>query len=401
MATFKYVVRLADGREQDGTLVAENEAVAIRLLGQQGLFPIKVWQDDAGQGGLRIRGRVKLSELSNFYTQLADLLKAGVPILRSLDVLSRQNQRRAISGIIKELKEDVASGVTLADAMEKHTLVFPELHVGMVRAGEQGGFIMQVLHRLAGFVEQKDQLRNKVIGSMIYPVFLLIIGLAVVIVMTTYFLPKLEPMFQGMELPALTRAVMGFGKILENYYLPVGFGLVLVGVLIVPYIRSEKGQEKWQKLQLHLPVVGKIIRMVAICRFCRIFGTLLGNGVPMINSLNISRESAGNSIMGNVIGNAAESVRGGKGLAKALADSELFPIDIVDMIAVAEESNRLSTVLVEIADSQENRLMRKIDVAVRMLEPVMLLIVFGMVFVIAMAVLLPILQISMGSGGKM
>jgi len=141
--------------------------------------------------------------------------------------------------------------------------------------------------------------------------------------------------------------------------------------------------------------------MVAICRFCRIFGTLLGNGVAMINSLNISRESAGNSIMAAVIGEAAESVRGGKGLAKALADSQMFPIDIVDMIAVAEESNRLSAVLVEIAESQETRLMRKIDVAIRMLEPVMLLIVFGMVFVIALAVLLPILQISMSGGGKL
>jgi len=401
MATFKYIVRRIDGGEQEGSLVAENETVAIRLLGQQGMFPIKIWQEELGQTGLRIRGRVKLSELSNFYTQLADLLKAGVPILRSLDVLSRQNQRRAISGIIKELREDVASGVTLADAMEKHTLVFPELHVGMVRAGEQGGFVQPVLQRLAGFVEQKDQLRNKVISSMIYPVFLLVIGLAVVLVMTTYFLPKLEPLFQGMELPALPQAVMGFGKIMQNYYLPVGFGLVLVGVLVIPYIRSEQGRQKWQRLQLHLPVVGRIIRMVAICRFCRIFGTLLGNGVAMINSLNISRESAGNSIMAAVIGEAAESVRGGKGLAKALADSQMFPIDIVDMIAVAEESNRLSAVLVEIAESQETRLMRKIDVAIRMLEPVMLLIVFGMVFVIALAVLLPILQISMSGGGKL
>jgi general secretion pathway protein F len=396
MATFKYIVRRADGRETQGALVAESEATALRTLSQQGLFPIKVWKDQVGGSGLRITRRVRLSELSNFYNQLADLLRAGVPILRSLDVLAKQDQRRTISGVVKELREDVSGGVTLADAMEKHSFVFSELHVGMVRAGEQGGFIEPVLHRLAQFVDQKDQLRNKVISSMIYPVFLLIVGLAVVMVMTTYFLPKLEPLFQGMELPALTQAVLGFGKAVEAYYVYLIFILIIVGTMVFPYIQSEKGRQKWQMLQLHLPVVGKIMKMVAICRFCRIFGTLLGNGVPMINSLNISRESAGNAVLARIIGDSAESVRAGKGLSNALLESGLFPSDIVDMIAVAEESNRLATVLVEIADTQEARLARKIDVAVRMLEPVMLLVVFGLVFVIALAVLLPILQISMG-----
>ncbi|MFA5865241.1 MAG: type II secretion system F family protein [Phycisphaerae bacterium] len=402
MATFNYIVRKPDGEEQQGVLVAENESAALRSLGQQGLFPLKVWQDDIGTSSFRFTRRIRLSELSNFYHQLADLLRAGVPILRSLDVLSRQDQRRAISGIIKELREDVTGGVTLADAMEKHTYLFPELHVGMVRAGEQGGFIEPVLRRLAGFVDQKDQLRNKVIGSMIYPAFLLFIGFTVVLVMTTYFLPKLEPLFSGeKDLPAITQIVMGFGKVIQAYYLPIIFGFILLGTLIVPYLRSENGIEKWQKLQLHIPVVGKIFRMVAICRFCRIFGTLLANGVPMINSLNISRDSAGNIVLANVIGESAESVRAGKGLAKALLESNLFPIDIVDMIAVAEETNRLAPVLVEIADTQEQRLTQKIDVAVRMIEPLMLLVVFGMVFVIALAVLLPIMQISMGAGGKM
>ncbi len=396
MATFKYIVRRLDGREQEGVLVAENESAALRTLSQQGQYPLKIWQDQVGGGGLQITRRVRLSELSSFYNQLADLLRAGVPILRSLDVLSKQDQRRTISGVVKELREDVAGGVTMADAMEKHTLVFPALHVGMIRAGEQGGFVEPVLHRLAQFVDQKDQLRNKVISSLIYPVFLLVVGLAVVIAMTTYFLPKLEPLFQGMDLPALTKGVMGFGKIMSTYYLPMLFGGVLVVAISLPYIRSENGREKWERLQLHVPVVGKIFKMIALCRFCRIFGTLLGNGVPMINSLNISRDSAGNLVLAKVIGDAAESVRAGKGLANALMESHLFPSDIVDMIAVAEESNRLATVLVEIADTQEGRLARKIDVAVRMLEPVMLLFVFGLVFIIALALLLPIMQMSMG-----
>jgi general secretion pathway protein F/type IV pilus assembly protein PilC len=397
LPTFKYIVRNANGQQQEGTLVAENEPSVLRLLNQQGLFPLKVWQDTGGEfGSLQLRGRVKLSEVSAFYNQLGDLLKAGVPILRSLDVLGKQDPKRAMAGIIREMKEDVSGGVTLADAMEKHTLVFPGLHVGMVRAGEQGGFLEPVLHRLAGFVDQKDQLRNKIISSMIYPAFLLLVGLAIVIVMVTYFLPKLKPMFQGMELPALTVAIMGLGDLFQKYYLLAILVLVLFITLVLPYIRSDSGRYKWQKLQLHLPIFGKIIKMVAICRFCRIFGTLLGNGVQMIPALMISKESAGNVILAEVIGEAAEAVREGKSLAQIFSGSNLFPSDIVDMIAVAEESNRLSEVLVEVADTQEERVARKIDVAVRMLEPAMLLVVFAMVFVIALALLIPILKMSTG-----
>ena len=401
MPTFKYIVRNAGGQQKEGTLVAENEPAVLRTLSQQGLYPLKVWQEGkAEHGAIHIRGRVKLSELSNFYNQLGDLLRAGVPILKALEVLGKQDEKRAIAGIIREMKEDVAGGVTLGDAMEKHSVVFPDLHVGMVRAGEQGGFLEPVLHRLAGFVDQKDQLRNKIISSMIYPIFLLLVGLAIVIVMTTFFMPKLKPMFQGMELPALTVAVMGVGDFMAKYYLFAILAIVLVVTLIFPYFRSATGQYKLQKLQLHVPFLGNIMKMVAVCRFCRIFGTLLGNGVQMIPALNISRESAGNVILAELIGEAAEAVRTGKGLAKTFLTSDLFPSDIVSMISVAEESNRLPDVLVEIADTQEARLARKVDVAVRMLEPAMLLVVFGMVFVLAMALLLPILQMSTGGGLK-
>jgi general secretion pathway protein F/type IV pilus assembly protein PilC len=400
MPTFKYIVRTIKGDQQEGTLVAENEPAALRMLNQQSLFPMKIWQEKEAEFSFNLSRRVKLSEVSNFYNQLSDLLVAGVPILRALDVLSKQDPKKGLAIIIRELREDVAGGVTLADAMEKHTLVFPELHVGMVRAGEQGGFVEQVLRRLAMFVDQKDQLRNKVISSLIYPLFLLVVGMVIVIVLVTYFMPKLEPLFQGMELPALTSAVMSFGNFIKNYLWLIVFLVVLIITLILPYFRSETGRARWHKLQLYLPFVGKIIRMVAICRFCRIFGTLLGNGVQIVPALNIARESAGNAVLAQTIAEAAEAVRTGKGLSQTLSDSELFPADIVDMIAVAEESNRLSEVLIQVADTQEERVGRKVDVAVRMLEPVMLLVVFAMVFVIALALLLPILQMSMGSGLK-
>jgi len=401
MPEFAYTARTKDGQQVQGTLTAENEQAAIRHLDERTLFPVRLSRQEALPAVLGGRRRVRLRHLAGFYAQLADLLRAGVPILRALDLLARQNPKAALSSVLKELREDVAGGATLADAMEKHPLVFPELNSGMVRAGEQGGFLEQVLERLARFVEQRDELRNRVISSMVYPMFLLVIGVTVVIVMVTYFMPKLEPLLAGMQLSSLTRGVIVFGNFIRDYYWVVIFTVVLLGATAFPYLRTEQGKHRWHKLQLRLPVVGPIFALVAVCRFCRILGTLLANGVTMLQALHISRESAGNVVLSDTIEEAAENVRAGKALAETLSASGIFPIDIADMIAVGEESNRLDQVLVEIADTQEARTSRKIEVAVRMLEPFMLLAVFAMVFVIALALLLPILKMSMGSMAQM
>jgi general secretion pathway protein F/type IV pilus assembly protein PilC len=391
MPMFEYTARDGQGVEQQGTLVAESQSAAVRLLDERGLYPVRV--ETAVRGAsFGIMRRVRLADLSNCYNQLGDLLAAGVPILRALDALSRQEGRRALTAVVRELREDVAGGAGLADAMEKYPLAFPELHVGMVRAGEQGGFLEQVLHRLAIFVDQRDQLRNKVIASLIYPVFLMVVGVAVVLLLTGYFMPKLEPLFAGKELPALTRVVMSFGKAVNTYWLFIVFAVVLAVTMILPFVRSSAGRLWWDKVRLRLPVVGNVFLMVAVCRFCRILGTLLGNGVAMLPSLNISRESAGNSVLSEVIADASESVRSGKSLAQTFRASGLFPGDIVESMAVAEQTNRLPEVLTELAQRHEDRLGRKVDAAVRMLEPIMLLLVFAMVFIIAISLLLPILQ---------
>jgi len=394
MATFKYIARDGKGSEQQGTLVADSESAAVRVLDERGLFPVSLSPERVSGPSLGIYRRVRLSELANVYNQLGDLLSAGVPMLRALDVLARHGTGRALSGALRELREDVAGGASLADAMEKHTLIFPELHVGMVRAGEQGGFLEQVLHRLAIFVEQRDDLRNKVIGALIYPAFLLVVGMAVVVLAVTYFMPKLEPLFSGIELPQLTKAVMGFGTMLHNYFLLMLCAVVLAIALILPFFRSAAGRQWWHRVQLRLPVMGKIFLIVAICRFCRVLGTLLSNGVPMLVSLNISRQSAGNTVLAEVIADASEAVRSGESLARTFAESRLFPPEFVDIISVAEQTNRLDAVLVDLADKHEARVSRKLDAAVRMLEPAMLLVVVGMVAVIAVALLLPILRMS-------
>ncbi len=400
MPTFSYTARNARGEQLAGVLTAENQQAALRALDDRQLFPIEV-----REGGIASRSivpgrrkRIKLSLLGQVYGQLADLLRAGVPVLRSLDVLARANANAAMAEILREIRDDVAGGEGLAEAMEKHPHIFPDIQVSMIRAGERGGFLEEVLSRVATFVERQNELRNKVVGSMVYPCLLLTAAFGVVIMMLTFVVPKIRPFLSKMEakgqLPSMTVLLFAITDFLKAYGIYVA-GLLVVGfILALPYIRSEKGRMATDRIKLKLPVIGKIVTIVAVCRFCRILGTLLSNGVPILQSLKISKDSAGNLVLAQEIDKATESVRKGETLSGPLGQSGMFPVDVIDMIAVAEEANTLDTVLVTVADANEARAARVIDMGVRLLEPVLLLFMAVMVLFIAMAVLLPILTMS-------
>jgi general secretion pathway protein F len=383
-----------------GVLTAENQQAALRTLDDRQLFPIEV-----REGGMATRSivpgrrkRIKMSLLGQLYSQLADLLRAGVPVLRSLDVLARANANAALVEILREIRDDVAGGMGLAEAMEKHPYAFSELQVSMIRAGERGGFLEEVLARVSVFVERQNELRNKLIGSMVYPCMLLTAGFGVVIMMLTFVVPKIRPFLERLEqrgeLPALTVGLFATTDFLRAYGLYVVGALIAGIVAVMPYLRSQRGRMALDRIRLKLPVMGKIVTIVAICRFCRILGTLLANGVPILQSLKISKDSAGNLVLAEEIDKAAESVRKGETLSGPLGQSGLFPVDIIDMIAVAEEANTLDTVLVTIADANETRAARVIDLGVRLLEPVLLLVMAVMVLIIALAILVPILTMS-------
>jgi general secretion pathway protein F/type IV pilus assembly protein PilC len=330
-----------------------------------------------------------------FYSQFADLLRAGVPALRSLDVLHKQTSNPVLKEVLREVREDLSSGQTLGDAMDKHPNAFSPLHVAMIRAGEKGGFLEEVLARIALFTERQNELRSKVIGSMVYPLILLCVGTAIVVFLLLVVVPKIRGFLRG-DLPFLTRFVFAACDILKaNGAWIAGVGVVAL-LVVVGLFRSKSGRAHLDRFQTKIPVLGRLTKLVGICRFCRILGTLLRNGVPILQSLKISRDSAGNSLLVAAIEDATESVRKGASLSAPLGKSDLFPLDIVDMIAVGEESNNLENVLVTIADSYEVRTSRQIDLAVRMLEPLLLVIMACIVAVIAIALLLPILTMSAG-----
>ncbi|GJM26305.1 MAG: type IV pilus biogenesis protein PilC [Phycisphaerae bacterium] len=400
MPTFRYKAIASDGQAVTGALQADNQSAALRLLDEQSLFPVSV-EEGGGATASAISGRkkkVKLKHQTSFYTQLADLLRAGVPLLRSLEVLGRQNTSPVLSAVLRDVREDVASGETLGDSMAKHPNAFADLHVTMIRAGESGGFLEDVLSRIAMFAERQDELRNKLIGSMIYPAVLMTAGTTIVMFLMIFVVPELRKHLREESFNTLSYIVFGVTDVLLNYYHVMLVAIVVAGVAIYTYLKTENGKIALDRIKLKGPMLGKIITMVAICRFCRILGTLLGNGVPILQALDIAKESTGNRILSERIGEAATSVQKGESLSTPLGKSGLFPEDVIDMMAVAEESNNLDNVLVQIADTNEARTARTIDVAVRLLEPILLLVMAVLVLCIALALLLPILTMSQGGG---
>lgn len=398
MPSFVYKAYNDAGQQVSGVIAAENYQVAVRMLDEQALFPVKL-TEGGGEGGLGgSTKRIKTRHLAMIYNQLADLLRAGVPMLRSLDVLAKQEINPGLTLLVRDLRENVAGGMSLGDAMARHPRVFPTLVSAMVKAGEQGGFLEDVLSRLAMFAERQEELRSKITGSMIYPAVLVTAGVSVVTFMLTYVVPKLRDNLRPETFNVLTHLVFGVADFLTNYYMVVVGGLAGLIVAFVMFRRTPSGQRILARAQLKLPVVGRVFTMIAVCRFCRILGTLLHNGVPILQALRISKDSAGNLLLAEQIEAAEESVRKGDTLASPLSKSGFFPVDVLDMIAVAEESNTLDKVLVQVAETNELRTARQVDLAVRIIEPMLLVMMAGMVFVIAIALLLPILTMGTKTG---
>ena len=395
MPTFVYKARSATGEQVRGTLIADSSMAAARVLDERSLLPVELEevqkQKSFFTGGTR---KVGVTKVGQMYEQLADLLRAGVPILRSLEVLSKQSSSEALGRVLREVRDDVSGGTSLADSMLKYPHAFPELHASMVRAGEKGGFLEDVLARLSEFVARQDALKNKFIGALIYPCVLLVGAIGAVSFVMAYVVPKIRDVLEGQELPVPTRVVFMISDTIRDHGLLLVGGILAVVLIVVGYFQSEMGKGVRSRLQLRMIGLGKIYTMVAICRFCRVFGTMLNNGIPLLQALKISKDSTGNVILANSIDEAAEAVRGGESLAGPLAASKVFPPAIVDMIAVAEESNSLDKVLVEIANTQEERTARQIDFTMRLLEPLLLMVMGVMIAFVAVALLVPILRMA-------
>jgi general secretion pathway protein F/type IV pilus assembly protein PilC len=398
MPEFTYEAIAPAGNRTQGTLTANSEREVMTMLDARSLFPVRIQVAKAGAGSRPGGKRVKSRYMATFYGQLADLLRSGVPLLRSLEILERQNPSPALSDTLREVRAKVADGTSLADSMALFPRAFNELAVSMVRAGQEGGFLEDVLERIAEFTEHQEDLKAKVIGALAYPVFLAVAGFAVLTILVIFFVPKFKPIFEKLEkqgeMPALTTALIDS----SNFLLSWGWLLALgfTGCLFAywSWAKTPAGRFAVDGWRLRLPKAGTIYLNLALSRFTRILGTLLHNGIPILQALRIAKDSTGNRVLTEAIDQAADNVTAGKTLAVPLGTCKYIPRDVVEMVAVGEESNNLDKVLIDVANGLEKRTGRQLELFVRLLEPVMLLVMAAITLLVVAGLLMPVFKMS-------
>ncbi len=398
MPDYTYKARKLTGEMVSGSLSANTERDVVNWLSGQSLFPVKV-ESEREKKSISFGGRVNDQKIAVFYEQLASLISNGVPMMRSLRILQEQTRIPAFKEALNDVITQVEDGETLSDSFARHPKIFSEMAVNMSRAGAEGGFLEDALQRVAKFTEQQAELKSRTIGAMIYPAVLAVIGSIVVTVLLVFFVPKFGELFDQLrekgDLPAVTDWLLWFSGTLRSYGLLIlGFFAVLFVVVRVQ-LNTERGRRFADRMKIKLPLLGPIFLSLAVGRFCRVLGTLLRNGVPILKALEISRDASGNRILSDAIGDAAENITSGESLSGPLGKSGHFPRNVTEMISVAEESNTLDEVLINISEGLEKQTVRRLDLMVKLLEPLMLMIMAAIVLVVVVALLLPIMK--MGS----
>lgn len=395
MPEFSYTARNMTGELITGSMTANSERDVVNALSGQSLFPVKVSTPETKKPITFGRG-ISDQKIAVFYEQLASLMTNGVPMLKSLQILKEQSRSPVFTEALRDIIARVEDGETISDTFARHPRIFSEMAVNMSRAGTEGGFLEDALERVAKFTEQQSELKSRTVGALIYPAVLATIGTVVVAVLLIFFVPSFGELFQQLrdigELPAITDYLLGFSGFLRSY------GLVIVLILATLYAvfrvqtQTEKGKRMMDAVKIKLPMFGGIFLNLAVARFCRVLGTLLKNGVPILKALDISRDAAGNRILSEAIAKASDNITSGEALSVPLSKSGHFPRNVTEMISVAEESNTLDDVLVNIADGLEKQTVRRLDLMVKLVEPLMLMVMAGIILVVVVALLLPIMK---------
>jgi len=392
MPTFEYIAIDAKGARTNGVLAGNSAQAVFAELESREMTPVRLSEqrDRSGRGGVGTR------TLATAYTQLADLLRAGVPLMRALALLSRQKSKPRLAAVFRVLTERVSDGGELADAMATQSAVFPRVHVAMVRAGEKGGFLEEVFAQLGAFVLAEAELKGKIIGSLVYPIVLVTVGSGVLGVIFGFFVPMFrEGMFSRLdELPAVTEFVLGVSDLVS------GYGLILLALFAAAFVgiwRARSIPEVRRNISIvrtKAPVLGPLTRALAAARFCRLLGTMESNGVPLLTAMAIAKDAAGNVLMEEAIDEARDAVRSGEPLAGPLGRSGLFGDDVIEMIAVGEAAGNVDTVLLNIAETLEGRVDRLLAGAVKLIEPLLLVVIAGAIGLVAVALILPMTQMT-------
>ncbi len=417
MPKFSYVALDAKGEEQQGTIDAASNDEAVSQLRQAGLFPTNVVEGGktaaataqrspaakrSKKGSITLFQKQTISSktLMIFTRQLATLIDAGLPLLRGLNVLGKQEKDPVLRGTIDQLADAVQGGSTFSEGLGQHPKIFNKLYVNMVKAGELGGVLELVLNRLAEFQEKAQKVKNKVVSAMVYPIIVLLIAILILIFLLIYIVPKFEDIFNdmlgGQQLPLLTRIVMGASDfVVGNIFWIIG-GIVLIVIGYISFARTTGGRAFIDRFKLAMPLFGDLIRKTAISRFSRTLGTLVTSGVPILQALNITRDTAGNVIIAKAISKVHDSVKEGESIVQPLEASGVFPPMVISMIDVGEETGQLPDMLLKVAEVYDDEVDNAVAGLTSLLEPIMIVLLALIVGTIVIALFLPLIQIISG-----
>jgi type IV pilus assembly protein PilC len=423
MPRFHYVALDQNGQETAGALDASSESDAINQLRQQQLYATQVVQEGKGDvsaikkvankssrkgGGGAAKGggniSVKGKTLMVFTRQLATLIDSGLPLLRGLTVLGRQEPIPNMKRCLNTLADSVQTGSTFSESLSQFPKIFNKLYINMVKAGELGGVLEVVLNRLAEYQEKAQKLKNKIISAMVYPVIVMVIATLIMVFLMMFIVPKFEQIFEDMlgskdKLPGITKMVIGFSRGLQDYIWIILIVLALLYLLWLAVSSSAGGKRFIDSMKLKLPVFGDVARKGAISRFTRTLGTLVTSGVPILQALNITRETAGNVIVSDAIVKVHDAVKEGESMVSPLEGSGVFPPMVISMVDVGEETGQLPEMLLKIADVYEDEVDNSVSAMTSLLEPLMIVMLAVVVGVIVMALFLPLISVIQGING--
>ncbi len=429
MPKFNYVAMDSRGKETKGTLEVANQNEAIGRLKEMGFFPTKVVEAEKtkdkadakakgaarpgkkkGKGAMNISipgmgGGVKTKVLTAFTRQLATLVDAGLPLLRGLRVLEKQEKNPTLKSIIGELGTSIEGGSTFSEALAQHPKVFNRLFVNMVKAGEIGGVLEVVLARLSEFMEKAEKIKGKVIAAMFYPVAVMTVAVAILAVLMVWVVPKFKDIFKdmlpGKDLPAFTNFVLGISDFVAGQFLLTIVLVVIVGAAFMAFVRTRFGRRLFDKFKMNMPAIGPVITKVAISRFTRTLGTLVSSGVPILQALTIVKETSGNVIVANAVADVHESVKEGETITAPLEASGVFPPMVISMVDVGEQTGALPEMLMKIADNFDEEVDNAVAAMTSLLEPIMIVFLAVIVGSIVIALFLPLIVLmeSVGDTG--
>lgn len=400
MQTFYYKAKSASAGNREGTLQAESRQAAVKQLEAEGLFPLEVSLEQEAQRGVSGLsawfGRIKKREVTAFSRELADLLRAGINLGEAMDILIREAPRPQVAAMLNELKGTVSSGEPLSAALKKRQELFGDLFVNMVRAGEEGGFLAEVLERVATFREKREELAGKIKEAMVYPVILGLLGSGTVIYLLTFFIPRFSQLFadMGAELPKPTLILLAISTFMSRWWPLLLVGLAFAGAGLGRLASSQAGRALGDRMSLKLPMVRAIARQAALSRLSRTLGTLMGSGVPVLLALEISGRATANSVYAESLDRVKLKVKEGAKIGEALQGEEIYPASFRGRVGVGEESGNLESILVNMADGYEVAVDRAVKAFVTAFEPIMICLLAAIVGFIVVAMLLPIFTLS-------